>query len=87
MTSEHDPAKQSRGTCPRCGVDLDFRFDRRLDQVPAMTISGEWVALEAIPMTVYCPSCPFETKARGEGITIDIKAGKILAGFLRTEKS
>lgn len=77
----------SPGTCRACGGgNLEIKWLRPISDIASMVLNQEWVALEAFPIAVVCPSCGHDTTGMGENFTIDITRGVITYGFIRVDE-
>lgn len=80
------PPDGTPALCPVCGADLDFKFMCRMEEINAMVIGNEWIALEDVPVNVVCGD-HFELPCAGKNFTIDIANKVVLHGFLRPKET
>lgn len=65
--------------CEECGSsNVDFKFDRPFNEFAHMTLAGELIFLERLPVTLSCKDCTWSWATWGYETTIDIAKGIVL---------
>lgn len=72
------------GTCRACGSgNLDLKWLREINEIPAIMSKDEWSALEPFPIQVICGDCGHTIEGSGENFTIDLNKSEITYGYIR----